>query len=195
MVLGRYPHPGRVKTRLAKDLGETEAAKFYRQITENLLYETKKLERVKIFFCYADLADKHLMQDWLGKDVALIDPVSSNIEENISSAFDGLFKQGFDRVICVGSDIPDLDSKIISNAFTSLDDFDVVIGQDLSGGIYSFGLRKFDPEFFTFRDISLGAFKNTIKICLEKKLKYFLLRKLLDIDTLADYNKHYAAKK
>lgn len=195
VVLGRYPHPGRVKTRLAKDLGAGEAARVYRKMAEKLLGEVKNLQGAGVYFCYADLSDKKLIREWIGDAVEIIDPVSSNIEENISNAFEGLFIQGFERVICVGSDIPDLDSKIISHAFKSLDDSDVVIGQDLSGGIYLFGLKEFESEFFSSRDTSLEVFEKTLKLCAEKRLKYCLLQKLLDIDTMEDYNEYYAAKK
>lgn len=195
VILGRYPHPGRVKTRLAKDLGANEAARVYREIVEKLLNEVKDLQGVGVYFCYADLSDKKLVRKWITDGVELIDSVSSNIEENISNAFEGLFRQGFERVMCVGSDIPDLDSGIITRAFESLKNSDVVIGQDLSGGIYLFGLKKFESEFFSSRDTSLEVFEKTIKLCAEKRLKYCLLQKLLDIDTLEDYNKYYAAKK
>lgn len=195
VVLGRYPHPGRVKTRLAKDLGAGEAARVYREMAEKLLGEVKNLQGAGVYFCYADLSDKKLIREWIGDAVELIDPVSSNIEENILHAFDTLFKLGFKKVMCVGSDIPDVGSKIIVSAFEKLNDSDVVIGQDFSGGIYLFGLKKFESEFFSSYDTSLGVFEKTIKLCTEKRLKYCLLQKLLDIDTLEDYNKYYAAKK
>lgn len=188
VVLGRYPHPGKVKTRLAKNLGEEKAMQVYRQLTEKLLSEVGALDEVKIYFCYADLADKALMQDWLGEDISLIDPVSMDIEANISHSFEKLFGQRFEKVMCVGSDIPDLDAELISQAFAKLEKFDVVIGSDLSGGIYLFGSNAFDSEFFAAQE-PLSAFEKTIKLCKTKKIKYFLTQALLDIDTVQDYNK------
>lgn len=189
IILGKFPHPGKVKTRLSKDLGEELAAKFYKSLLENLILESKQLKNIEIFFCYSDVNDQGLIKSWL-TEINLIDPVSNDIEKNLSNAFEKLFKNSFTKVISIASDVPSINKKIIQNAFENLSNNDIVIGADVSGGIYLFGTKKHRAEFFQNKlEKGENIFDHTVKNIQTNKLKFTILEKLLDIDTIDDFNK------
>lgn len=151
IILGRFPKVGNVKTRLAKDIGEKKAVLFYKNCAENIFLEIEKLDNTKLFFYYADFKNKLEIKNWVGKKFECIDPKFSDIEKNLHYAFSNCFKLGFEKVVSVATDVPQLSTKIIDQAFKALDKNDVVIGPDNDGGFYLFGVKKFYPNLFNFK--------------------------------------------
>ena len=68
----------------------------------------------------------------------------------MKNAFSQAFSEGFDRVIVVGSDSPDLPEEYLGLAFFGLGANDVVIGPSSDGGYYLIGFRRdaFIPDAF-----------------------------------------------
>lgn len=188
IILGRYPREGRVKTRLSKDLGNKEASKFYKSCTEHIFSEIEKLPRYIIpFLYYADIKDKKQVNIWINEKFIIVDPKFLNIEKNLKYAFEVCFKNNFKKVVCIATDVPNLSGEIILQAYDALENTDVVIGPDHSGGFYLFGIKKFYPELFTYN------YKDRSKMVLEEieriksfNLSYFLLPQLIDVDTIED---------
>ena len=70
--------------------------------------------------------------------------------ERITHAFQEVLSLGFEQLICVGSDCPDLSLKHIHRACDSLNTNELVLGPDFRGGVFLIGLKKqaFDPALF-----------------------------------------------
>ncbi len=188
IILGRYPKHGSVKTRLAKEIGEERATKFYRLSLEKIISEVDKLRsKATVFFLHADLGDYELLQKWLGKKFFILPPKSDIIENNIQQAFKFIFEQGFEKVISIGSDIPDLNSEIIIDAFEALDQSDLVFGPDKDKAIYLYGEKSHHSEIFKLeKDSNLSVLEQCLKKADKIGLTYTLAPKLIDIDKLED---------
>lgn len=191
IILGRFPHPGKVKTRLAKEIGEELAAKIYRGFIEHLLLEIDKLPKTTIkFFCYAVKEDKEDLKNWVGDKVTYLH-FSEDVEENLKNAFGEIFEQGFKKVISIASDVPQISAKLVLEAFEKLESFDVVIGPDQSGGIYLYGEKKHLPQLFKGGSrVGSKIFEETIQKIRTMNLNYFVFPNLIDVDTLDDYKKY-----
>lgn len=189
IVLAKYPRPGKVKTRLAAEFGTENAAYFYKQLLENLLLKLDNLKNTKIFFLTPN-DDQSLFEKWLGKKFILLKPFSKDIEQNLNHAFSTLFKQGFNKIVSIASDVPDLTTEIIQKSFFKLNEFEVVIGPDTGGGIYLYGETLHHAELFQgeYRE-GTSIFDETIRKIKNKKLTFFVFEKLIDIDTINDLNK------
>lgn len=59
--------------------------------------------------------------------------------ERLKHAFQDTFQQGYERVILIGSDVPDLRSDHLIRAAEQLDHTDWVLGPDIRGGAYLIG--------------------------------------------------------
>ncbi len=61
------------------------------------------------------------------------------------------FTAGYDPVVLIGSDTPDLPAPILEQAYTALESADVILGPALDGGYYLVGCNKnrFPPAMFT----------------------------------------------
>lgn len=70
--------------------------------------------------------------------------------EKLANAFQTVFDEGFEKVISIGSDCPDLKVANIEKAATLLEDSNLVLGPDRRGGTYLIALSKkvFKKEVF-----------------------------------------------
>ena len=71
-----------------------------------------------------------------------------DLGRRLSLFFVQRFVEGARRVVVVGSDSPTLPLPYIDDAFSALDDADVVLGPAMDGGYYLIGLREPMPELF-----------------------------------------------
>lgn len=111
-----------------------------------------------------------------------------------SNALSSIYKKGYDNLITIGNDIPNLKVAHLIQAKKSLDSNSSVLGPTYDGGFYLLGLQK---EYFNSFDFESFSW-NTSKIASEVKtyIKQFthqisILNYLYDIDTFLDLKKVY----
>lgn len=184
----KYPVPGRVKTRLAEQIGQDVAADLYRNFVTDILATLKSLDaNIKIVFALGGSQDQ--FQQWLGKEYSYIPQVGQDLGQRLKNAFLQAFSDRFNRVVVIGSDSPDLPEKYLELAFHALDTNDVVIGPSSDGGYYLIGFTReaFLPE--AFEQISWSSnkvFEKTINILKQYRPNSYLLPQWHDVDTLVD---------
>ena len=186
IVFTRNPELGKVKTRLAKTVGEKAALSIY----ETLLDHTKRIvdsievdvaiyysENVPDNDIWSDLkCSKHLQ---IGRDLGV----------RMYNAFNDAFEMGYEQVQLIGSDLFDLKVDHIQNGFDKLKEHSVVLGPAHDGGYYLIGLQKMIPELFENK--SWGASTVFQQTLLDLKHEnVFLLETLNDIDVFEDLQYH-----
>ena len=109
-------------------------------------------------------------------------------------AFKNGFASGYKKVLIIGSDLYDLTAKTVDEAFTKLDDNDVVIGPAEDGGYYLLGMNLLHEKVFKNKDWGTESVrKDTLKDLTSKKV--FLLPTLNDVDVFEDIEHHSAFQK
>lgn len=192
-VLGltvKYPEPGRVKTRLAKDIGDGPACSIYRAMAERIIADTcpDPGGYGRMIF-YAPMSAERKVRDWLPGEIT-VPQRGADIGEIMDNAFHDMFKRGAGKAVVVGVDIPGLDKKIVNLAFSELDSADVVIGPSTDGGYYLMGLKSPLPGLF--REISWGTakvFGETLRAVGRLGLAVRTVTAMTDVDTLGDFLK------
>lgn len=191
IIFVRFPHPGKVKTRLATSIGNDNAARLYRLCTENIFKETKKLsDNVLRYIFYADRDDKDNVMKWAGPVFHFMPQVEGDLGTRIEAAFNYVFRQGARKAIIVASDVPDLSAGIIRNAISALTDNDIVIGPTNDGGYYLLGMNGIHSDLF--RGVTWSTTKvydETLGIVEYLGLRVHCLRTLDDIDTEEDLHR------
>ncbi|MEO6960905.1 MAG: TIGR04282 family arsenosugar biosynthesis glycosyltransferase [Puia sp.] len=184
VIFVRNPELGKVKTRLAKTIGNVKTLLIYEELLRHTLQVTQNLPLDK-YVCYQDtintgdlwdnsVYNKHMQK---GKDLG----------ERMLNAFALLFKKGYEKVVIIGSDCHDLNQKGISDSFHRLESGKVVIGPATDGGYYLLGLRDLIPEIFNNISWSTeNVFIQTIQKLKELNIDYSVLPELSDIDEEAD---------
>ncbi|MFT6855137.1 MAG: rSAM/selenodomain-associated transferase 1 [Cyclobacteriaceae bacterium] len=178
--------PGAVKTRLAKDIGIMGALDVYKYLVEYTYEETKKIDVDKAVF-YSEYIEIEDVFDASGaEEYELFIQKGNGLGERMSAAMDQSF-DSYDKVVMIGSDCVELTDKDIEEAFTKLDDFDVVVGPAKDGGFYLLGTNKFYAELFEKKEYS---HQNVLQELLDEvddlDLKIHLMKMKNDIDTLKD---------
>jgi rSAM/selenodomain-associated transferase 2/rSAM/selenodomain-associated transferase 1 len=187
VLFAKVPVPGRVKTRLAADLGMERATSIYRELgrrTVDALRSGPWVTTVHVAPPDADsIAD---VTAWLGTDVQYRGQTPGDLGERMRAAIDDELR-GATAVCVVGTDIPGLDESTLRQAFDALETHDVVIGPATDGGYYLIGMTRTRPELF---DGIPWSTARVLDLTLERAeaagLSVARLEPRTDVDTLDD---------
>ena len=206
---------GHVKTRLAKTFGSKTVLIIYQNFVKDMLNMLRCLDyELRVYFNHPDLMmpAKYLSSDmsdkkkqikilqkedeikkeiqaFIGNDLKLFVQKGRNLGEKMHNAFKQTFDKGFSKALLIGSDIPDLPSYIIENAFLKLQNFQSVIGHCSDGGYYLIGFNSKDLSDKVFEDIKWGSdnvFFQTKKRFNDNNINFAALDLWYDIDTKKD---------
>jgi rSAM/selenodomain-associated transferase 2/rSAM/selenodomain-associated transferase 1 len=188
IVFARYPHPGKVKTRLARSLGDGLAAGLYRACVEHVFYECSRLpDWVRTHLFYSEREDEKAMTQWAPSAFRLVPQHGTTLGDRIENAFARIFRSGSQKAVILGTDIPDISAELIQHAITALNVADVVIGPTHDGGYYLLGMKRHIPELFDGIPWSTDAVcERTLATVASLGLRVEILHELFDIDTEAD---------
>lgn len=181
IIFTRNPELGKVKTRLAKTVGNDAAYHIYQQLIKVTETATSKVKCVKhIYF------SNEITNTFWTDDLKLVQR-GSDLGERMLNAFKDTFSKGFDHVVLIGSDLPEISTEIINKAFTELNKNEIVFGPSEDGGYYLIGMSKLHPCVFTNKPWSTThLLSETIAELKHKIVDVSLLQTLNDIDTFED---------
>ena len=190
LIFVRAPEAGRVKTRLAAEVGAEAALRVYRRLAEHAVAQARALGprvAVRIHFTPGDAGDA--VRGWLEEveGTAFLPQADDYLGGRIRAAFDEAFDAGFRRVVIVGSDLPGLSGELLRRAFDLLDAHPAVLGPARDGGYYLLGLKA--PLAAIFQDVpwSTGeVLAATLARMHVLGLRPALLETLGDVDEAAD---------
>lgn len=192
IIFTRYPEPGKTKTRLIPSLGQDGAAELHRRMTEQTLAVVRQFQNdhpVSVEVWYEG-GGQRLVRQWLGPDIPSRPQGRGNLGERMACAFREAFHAGMDRVVLMGTDIPEITVSIVRAAFENLYSADVVLGPASDGGYYLIGLRQVVPQLFV--DMPWGTDKvleRTKSIADDLGLSVIFLDTLADIDRIEDLHR------
>ena len=139
LIFTRNPELGKVKSRLAKGVGQENALEIYKK----LLSHTKDV--VSTLNCTKRVGYSVKVRDNDMWDNAIFEKFQQEGEDlgiRMQNAFEQAFADGYDNVLIVGSDLFDLRASHINEAFDALQSNDAVIGPAQDGGYYLLGMSK-----------------------------------------------------
>lgn len=184
IIFVKNPEIGKVKTRLAEAIGEEAALAIYLKLLTHTHEIVDSLECDKAVY-YSKFVDTE--DNWENKRYQKHLQKGKNLGERMSNAISDSFAAGYDSVCLIGTDIYELTTEVIKNAFSKLDSHDVVIGPAKDGGYYLIVMKQSHPEIFEVERWSTpSVFSETVKLIEKQKLSYGLTRLLNDIDTVED---------
>jgi uncharacterized protein len=191
LVFVRSPERGRVKTRLARTVGDDAALALYRDLGRTLVERLRAGglgQGLRICHTPDDPVSRARVARWLGVGEGQLAPQGDgSLGARMYRALDRACSEG--ALACVvGSDIPALDADHLMAAFEALEaGSDLVLGPALDGGYYLIGMRTGHPELF--RDVPWST-EHVLAVTLERAgalaLRTHLLPALRDIDEATD---------
>ncbi len=146
IVFAKSPRSGNVKTRLEGHLPEEERISLYTSLLESTVEKLRAIPDADTFISYSPPEESGYFSKF---GLATFAQSEGDLGERMHKAMEGLFADGYARVVLVGVDIPGLSASIIRKAFELLSGVDVVFGPARDGGYYLVGLRAPKGEIFS----------------------------------------------
>lgn len=187
VIFAKYPQKGKVKTRLAKDIGEEKALTIYTTLLKTIIQEHQN-RRYDLIIGFTPKEKEHdFKKDY--PELRYLAQEGNDLGERMHNAFKQLSNQ-YQKVIIVGADNPDVTEKTVNQAFTLLEDQQVILGPTFDGGYYLIGMKKPHNIFTNINWGSETVFEQTLQLIKEQQLTLSLLEKKHDIDTVNELEKH-----
>jgi rSAM/selenodomain-associated transferase 1 len=190
MTFTRNPELGKVKTRLAKGIGEQNALEVYIKLLEHTESVLQKINTDKCVWYSVSVRQNDI---WPEDSYQKKAQFGNDLGERMLNAFKDAFQQQYKKVIIIGSDLYDLQPKHIEEAITALDNNDIVIGPAQDGGYYLLGMKRLHEKAFAPKDWGTDTvLADTLKDLDNQNIH--LLDTLNDIDLAEDLEPYEAFK-
>lgn len=184
----RAPEAGRVKTRLAAEIGPEAALQVYEKLAEQAVAAAAGVgidTEVRVHFTPADAEEA--VRQWLGDGPVYLPQAQGDLGDRLRNAFEEAFRAGHNRVVVIGSDLPAMRAELLRHALEILDEHPAVVGPARDGGYYLLGLREPCPQVFTGIPWSTErVLEQTLQRLLSAGAAPVLLETLTDVDHAAD---------
>ncbi len=185
-IMAKSPEKGKVKTRLAKTLGDDSALAIYTKLL-NYTFREANCSLWDTTIHWAGTPNKELNTYDFNSAVQKGD----DLGQKMTYSFQQEFKKGAERVVMIGTDSAELTLGHIERAFGMLKLHDIVIGPAKDGGYYLIGMNENHPEILSGIPWSTEhVLEMTKEIAEENHLSIGYLEELSDIDHESDLEKH-----
>lgn len=159
ILFAKPPRAGRVKTRLAENLGHEGAARLYACFLRDAAETARALREARPgvgLVCEwalerGETLDEFPLADWLPGAFLHRAQTGADLGARMAAALGRCLAFGR-RAVLIGTDFPDLPHEILIDAFEKLEhenDPALTLGPAADGGYYLIGMNRFVPEIFT----------------------------------------------
>lgn len=182
IVFVRNPVRGKVKKRLAREIGKDAALTLYEHLLEHTAQVCSSLPIDKKVY-YSEFIETEDLWKNLNFDQDI--QRGRDLGERMKNAFRKGFQEGYERIILIGSDLWELDQKIMEEAISGIQRYEYVLGPARDGGYYLIGMNSLNNSLFEQKEWGTGTvLRDTLRDL--KKESLILLDERNDIDTLED---------
>ena len=182
LVFTKNPQLGKVKTRLAKSIGKEKSLFIFRKLIEKTAQTIGSISVHKSLY-YSEFIENGNLWDTQVSEKKIQN--GDTLGERMSNAFQDGFEKGFEQIVIIGTDLWDLESSDIDQAFKALETNAAVIGPATDGGYYLLGLSQWMPEVFKNKNWGTASVLNdTMDDFKERKVA--LLKPKNDVDNYED---------
>lgn len=187
-IFVKHPQPGRVKTRLAADVGDEPAAELYAAFVRDLLERFRGAgDRRLAGFTPDTRESQQFFRTLCEPGFDLWPQPAGDLGERMAAFFEHAFAEGAERVVLIGSDSPTLPADYVRRAFAELSNADCVLGPATDGGYALIGMRRMIPS--AFERIAWSepqVLEQTVRRLCDAGCSLRLLPAWYDVDSLAD---------
>lgn len=183
VIMAKRPQAGRVKTRLAREIGVAEALRVYRTVLTRTIRNLSCDGRWQTWIAVAPDTEVH-SPVWPGS-VNLVGQGHGDLGQRMQRVFDVL---PGGPVLIIGSDIPGICPADIADGFSKLGSHAAVFGPAGDGGYWMVGQRRQPKIVQMFKGVRWST-KHALDDTLANASDAGLIRQIHDLDTVADYQR------
>ncbi|UZE97546.1 TIGR04282 family arsenosugar biosynthesis glycosyltransferase [Alkalimarinus alittae] len=188
----KWPQLGKVKTRLAKKMGDQAAYSAHIELTQTVLKNLTSSNVGSVALWFDQLLTENPEAKLLTENCQKLSvPIACQKGDDLGARMFHALSSGlktYQKVIIVGSDCPTVDKAYLEQAVKVLDDSDLVLGPAEDGGYVLLGARKVAPMLLDNIAWGQGAvLRSTVERADGCRLTYQLLDTTWDVDEYEDY--------
>lgn len=184
IIMAKDHFNSKVKTRLAKSIGEEAARGIYTRLLYDSLH--KFVDPVSndfkiILSLSTKTGEKYFKEAYPEFFIDIQCP--GNIGVRMHHALLSAFDKGAEKAVLIGTDVPGINWSILNQAFENVNDQSVVIGPTRDGGYYLVGMAN--PGVNIFKNVTWSSPEvlcQTIRNIEKQNFSAVLLPELMDID-------------
>lgn len=184
----RCPERSKMKKRLATHLDDDFIMKLYKNFIEDHLDTLEELG--KPYWIAPNIQrSREQCHSWLGSHHTFIEQIGESQGQRLANCFSQAFEKGIQRVILLGSDLPDLPASLLEQALAHLHEKDCVLGPSFDGGynLIGFSARGFTPQAFVGPSWGTGTvLEDTLTTLRHEQKRVALLPQWNDNDHFSD---------
>lgn len=141
ILFTRIPVAGKTKTRMMPFLTGEECAELHACFIKDAYAACKNASADTVVF-YAPEGDVQMLKHLLDENLTYIEQSGENLGIRMKRAVEQTLAMGYQKVVLIGTDIPQITSNILENAFAGLETTDIVINPTADGGYYLIGMKE-----------------------------------------------------
>ncbi|MDR1774662.1 MAG: TIGR04282 family arsenosugar biosynthesis glycosyltransferase [Clostridioides sp.] len=189
IIFTRVPVAGYTKTRLMPFLSGDECERLHTAFIKDIAKICSTVNAEPIV-CYKTEKNAKIDIKTLIKSKYYFLQEGESLGDKMRNAFEKVFSLGYEKIVLIGTDIPQITENIINNSFEKLENNDIVINPTVDGGYYLVGMRRFIPWIFEVEHYGISTvFEETVTKIREKNISICIGEKCMDIDTKEDFLK------
>ena len=173
---------GKVKSRLAMNIGQKKALLVYSELVNKTATVVNSLSS-EVHIYYSDYIEEN--DNFNSSKIKKFIQKGNNLGDRMINALNISFKN-FSPIVVIGSDLWELEISDIMDAFGILKKKNVVIGPSTDGGYYLIGMNYLDTKIFENKNWGQESILNDTIRDIDDKINIHLLDEKTDIDTYHD---------
>ncbi len=189
-LMAKFPQLGKVKTRLAVEIGDEKALIVYNALLADSINMLQGLNGdlfLRSVFATPDDSFERFQESYSGCD-AYFRQEGDDLGQRMKHALETLLNlPGIEKAFLIGVDIPGVSQEGLLQGSRLLSRNDIVLGPTQDGGYYTIGVHKIDPDLFSLPEWSTEhVFDQSVQIIEANGLHLGLLEAKRDLDTIDD---------
>ena len=145
IVFTRNPELGKCKTRLAATIGDKSALDVYRFLLDHTVKITSPLS-ADVYVYYSEKIRE--IDIWDTSIFRKKQQQGLDLGAKMQHAFTEVFGMGYQKAIIIGSDMYDISTQDLEDAFLRLEKNNFVVGPAQDGGYYLLGMKQLKTSLF-----------------------------------------------
>ena len=143
IIYAERPVSEHAKEKLANEIGGEEAAGIYARIVFDLLHQMTEteLENTQVEIWGLSPGDVPFYSEAFPEFRTRLQ-IGNDLGDRLAISFEKSFLAGIENVVIVNTEVPNINRRIITEAFKALSEVPVVIGPMSSNDIYLIGMQK-----------------------------------------------------
>ena len=191
IIFTRVPIPGQTKTRLMPFLTAQECVDLHTCFLNDILRKVGELD-ASLFLFYTPRDEKQLLLDVVGNQVICLPQYGQDLGQKMKNAIGSVLRLGYEKVLLMGSDIPQISKETIMTAFENLEHKDIVIHPTYDGGYYLIGMKQDYESIWKIERYGTNTvIYDTLQHMKNEHLNTAVGRKYYDVDEKEDLCRLY----